>query len=164
MFSFNTLLPDADLTFAVIADMAYDAMSDNTVSSLARLVDDGEVQAVIHSGDISYADGYEPHWDDFLNKVEPIASRVPYMVSPGNHEFWFNFSSYKSRFFMPGVLDSGGSGDAMYYSWNLGHTHFLSMNSETAIDVANFSGLRYASLLCVFIRFLNASFALQTKR
>jgi hypothetical protein len=41
---------------------------------------------VIHSGDISYADGYEPHWDDFFNKIQPIAASVPYMVSPGNHE------------------------------------------------------------------------------
>jgi hypothetical protein len=94
---------------------------------------------------ISYADGFENHWDDFLNKVEPIASRVPYMVTPGNHEFWFNFTSYKKRFFMPGVLEqenaglTGGSGDNMYYSWNYGPAHFISLNSETAIDVGNFA-------------------------
>ena len=39
---------------------------------------------------------------------------------------------------MPGLIDSGGSGDNMYYSWELGYTHFVSMNSETAIDTANF--------------------------
>lgn len=27
----------------------------------------------------------------------------------------------------------------MYYSWDAGHAHFISLNSETAIDTANFS-------------------------
>ena len=42
--------------------MAYDEYSDNTVSSLIRLVDAGQLDVVIHSGDISYADGYMPHF------------------------------------------------------------------------------------------------------
>lgn len=25
----------------------------------------------------------QPHWDLFLNKIQPIAARVPYMVAPG---------------------------------------------------------------------------------
>ena len=39
---------------------------------------------------------------------------------------------------MPGMVDQGGSGDNMFFSWELGYTHFVSMNSETAIDVGNF--------------------------
>lgn len=83
--SFVTYTPGKELNFAVIADMAYDENSDDTVSSLTRLVDAGLLDVVIHSGDISYADGYMPHFDDFLNKIQPIASRIPYQVSPGNH-------------------------------------------------------------------------------
>ena len=49
-----------------------------------------QIDAVIHSGDVSYADGFMQHWDTFFNKIEPIASRVPYMVTPGNHEFWYS--------------------------------------------------------------------------
>ena len=65
------------------------------------------------------------------------------MVTPGNHEFWYNFSAYKARFYMPGVMtepaegSGNGSGDNMFYSWNFGPVHIISMNSETAIDVAN---------------------------
>jgi hypothetical protein len=33
-----------------------------------------------------------------MRKIEPIASSVPYMVVAGNHEIWFNFSAYKTRF------------------------------------------------------------------
>lgn len=40
---------------------------------------------------------------------------------------------------MPGVNDEGGSGDNMFFSWTLGNAHFVSMNSETAIDTANFT-------------------------
>jgi predicted phosphodiesterase len=142
-FSFTSqaaqLDDDEKVSFAVIGDMDFGEASDATVASLQRLVDAGSIAAVVHSGDISYADGYEPHFDAFFNKMQPIAARVPYMAVAGNHEFWFNFTSFKNRFYMPGVVDEGGSGDSMYYSWTMGHTHFLSCNSETAIDTANFS-------------------------
>jgi len=60
------------------------------------------------------------------------------MATPGNHEFWANFTAYKHRFFLPGVIDAGGSGDNMYYSYNMGHAHFAAMNSESALDTAQF--------------------------
>lgn len=40
---------------------------------------------------------------------------------------------------MPGIIDEGGSGDNMFFSWNAGFVHFLSCDSETAIDTANFA-------------------------
>ncbi len=33
--------------------------------------------------------------DDFMKQIEPIASVVPYMTCPGNHEHHYNFSNYK---------------------------------------------------------------------
>ena len=83
IYSFTTFTPGKEINFAVIADMAYDHNSDNTVADMIELVDQGKLDVVIHSGDISYADGYMPHFDDFLNKVQPIAARIPYMVTPG---------------------------------------------------------------------------------
>lgn len=50
-------------------------------------VDEGKVNMVLHMGDIAYADGRQDEWDLFLSRVEPIASRVPYMVGVGNHEY-----------------------------------------------------------------------------
>jgi hypothetical protein len=41
---------------------------------------------ILHVGDISYADGDPEIWDSFMDSIEPIASRVPYMVAIGNHE------------------------------------------------------------------------------
>eukprot|EP00605_Chrysophyceae_sp_TOSAG23-4_P000613 GSChrysophyteH1.ASY1.ANO1.690.1 assembled CDS len=98
------------------------------------------LDVVIHSGDISYADGFESHWDVFFNKIQPIAARVPYMVTPGNHEFWYDFAAYKARFFMPsvGAMPGSGSGDNMYYSWKYGQASFYALNSETAVDTQDF--------------------------
>ena len=144
-FSFKTIPQDADrVNFAVIADMGYGENSDNTVATLKDLVDKGEIDVIIHSGDVGYADGYQPHWDVFMNKVEDIAARVPYMVSPGNHEFFGNFVAYKHRFFMPGEYGdsdgtAAGSGDGMFYSWECGPAHFVSLNSETRVDTGSFN-------------------------
>jgi acid phosphatase type 7 len=161
VLSFTTLSAaqeqsQSSVTYAILADMDFD--SNATMANLATLVQKKQIDAVIHSGDISYADGYEPHWDVFFRRIQPVASAVPYMVTPGNHEFWYNFTSYKHRFLMPGdepsvqalvsnskvVSDSTdqtqfGSHDGMYYSWTVGPVHFIAGNSETAVDTANFS-------------------------
>ncbi|KAG6426218.1 hypothetical protein SASPL_110438 [Salvia splendens] len=36
---------------------------------------------------ISYARGYSWLWDNFFYQIEPVASKVPYMVCIGNHEY-----------------------------------------------------------------------------
>lgn len=56
-FHFSTLAPGQTFTAAVIADMGYGEASDYVIADLLALVEAGEIQAVIHSGDISYADG-----------------------------------------------------------------------------------------------------------
>jgi len=137
VFDFTVMHDDDVITYAIIGDIYFD--SANTMANVNKLVQDGKVQVVVHSGDESYADGYEPHWDLFFNRIQPWAARVPYMAAAGNHEFWYNFSSYKNRFFLPGVVDAGGSGDNMFYSWDAGYTHWVTGNSETAVDTANFA-------------------------
>ena len=58
--SFNTLpssssisTNDVPMRMAVIADMAYDNISDDTVKHLIDLTKAGQLDAVVHSGDIS---------------------------------------------------------------------------------------------------------------
>lgn len=78
VFSFKTFNRDQPISYAIIGDMAYDSNSDYTVKSIIELVDAGKIDAVIHSGDISYADGYDPHFDDFFNKIEPLGDSYNY--------------------------------------------------------------------------------------
>jgi hypothetical protein len=56
------------------------AGSDDTVATVSQWVQEGKVDFVLHSGDVSYADGDASHWDVFLRKIQPIASQVPYLT------------------------------------------------------------------------------------
>ncbi|XP_074602846.1 acid phosphatase type 7-like isoform X1 [Brevipalpus obovatus] len=69
---------------------------------------EGFFDLIIHVGDIAY-DLYNNNGqrgDAFLTAIEPMASRVPYMVIPGNHEYFPFFGdsgeNYQNRFKMPG--------------------------------------------------------------
>ncbi|MFB7664233.1 purple acid phosphatase family protein [Kitasatospora sp. NPDC056138] len=73
----------------------------------------------LHAGDICYADpmgqgqdsdkvAYDAKtWDAFLVQTETVASKIPWMVSYGNHdmEAWYSHNGYggeDARFFLPG--------------------------------------------------------------
>ena len=74
VFSFKTYNPEQkQQVFAVLADMDFDSKGAmDTIAKLTAMVDAGKLDAVVHSGDISYADGYEPHWDIYFNKIRFI--------------------------------------------------------------------------------------------
>lgn len=83
--------------------------------------------------DCSYADGNMAVWDAFFRKIEPYASRIPLLTTPGNHEFWFNFTAYRKRFAMP----SRSATDSMYYRVDVGAAiRLFGMNTESVLDVA----------------------------
>jgi len=145
VWNFTTLpsnlgTPARPFRIVQVADMSYDNQSDATVASITALVDAGQVDVLLHPGDGGYADGFAPHWDAFFTKIQPIAARVPYMSGPGNHELWDNFVDYKMRYTMP----SFNATQNMYYSWNSGPVHFLSINPETAIDTADVDATQLA--------------------
>eukprot|EP01060_Flectonema_neradi_P040332 TRINITY_DN914_c0_g3_i1.p1 TRINITY_DN914_c0_g3~~TRINITY_DN914_c0_g3_i1.p1 ORF type:complete len:451 (+),score=104.87 TRINITY_DN914_c0_g3_i1:47-1399(+) len=120
-----------------------------------KLFRNGDIDMVWHLGDIAYADDafahdvvgglYEDCYNGFVNWMQNISSAVPYMVSVGNHEsechstvcvtdpvvgFQLNnFSAYNARWNMPSKT-SGGVAN-MWYSWNYGPIHFVSINTET---------------------------------
>lgn len=99
--------------------------------SLNRLMDDQKknmYDAVFHVGDFAYDmdsdNGYTG--DKFLNLLQNLTARVPYMTCPGNHEQAHNFTQYKHRFTMPGDEDER----KMYYSFNIGPAHVISFSTE----------------------------------
>jgi len=52
-----------------------------------RQTDFEKYRMVMHVGDLSYADGTPSAWPTFMDLIEPVAKRVPYMIAIGNHEF-----------------------------------------------------------------------------
>ncbi|CAK9151114.1 unnamed protein product [Ilex paraguariensis] len=112
---------------------------------------------VSHIGDISYARGYSWLWDNFFTQIEPMASKVPYHVCIGNHEYnwplqpWrpeWSYSIFESdgggecgvpyglRFNMPGNSSEPTGTHApatrnLYYSFDVGVVHFVDISTET---------------------------------
>ncbi|XP_031491511.1 probable inactive purple acid phosphatase 2 [Nymphaea colorata] len=133
--------------------------SKSTVKWILRDIEDlGDKPAFIsHIGDISYARGYAWIWDSFFTQIEPLASKVPYHVCIGNHEYdwpsqpWrpsWSYAVYGTdgggecgvpyslKFNMPGnsSLPTGTGAPAtqnLYYSIDVGVVHFLFISTET---------------------------------
>lgn len=109
--------------------VAYGDLGSANAQSLPRLLVDaaqGMYDAVVHVGDFAYdlhADQGRTG-DTFMQQIEPLAATLPYMTCNGNHENYFNFSNYKARFNMP------NDNKKMYYSFNVGPIHFVSMSTE----------------------------------
>ncbi|KAM0983815.1 hypothetical protein ACFX2C_011306 [Malus domestica] len=117
----------------------------------------GEKPAFVsHIGDISYARGYSWLWDQFFSQIEPLASKLPYHVCIGNHEYdwplqpwkpeWATMYGtdgggecgvpYSLKFNMPGNSSepTGTSAPAtrnLYYSFDVGSVHFVYISTET---------------------------------
>lgn len=81
------------------------------------------------AGDLSYADGNQPIWDEWFGINEPLLSRVPMMCGPGNHEEKDDTgAAFKNRFTHPNPLTSnifGGNPGSTFYSFDYNRVHFL---------------------------------------
>jgi acid phosphatase type 7 len=113
---------------ATVGDMGGTDMADLTAYHVAMLVQGRAVDFVLNLGDIGYADGHERLWDTYLRKVETSAAYAPFMTIPGNHEGYYSFRPYDTRFRMPGP-ESGGNA-SRWYSFDVGPVHFVSITTE----------------------------------
>ncbi|KAG8473167.1 hypothetical protein CXB51_035111 [Gossypium anomalum] len=142
--------------------LTFSRTQDESISTIKWILRDLEALGdkptfISHIGDISYARGYSWLWDEFFNLIEPVASKVPYHVCIGNHEYdwpsqpwkpdWANSIygtdgggecgvPYSLRFNMPGNSSepTGTRAPAtrnLYYSFDMGPVHFVYMSTET---------------------------------
>ena len=83
-------LDNTSMTIAIFGDMGVSNAAHDTVRSMLSQLNDesnsNSIAAVFHIGDLSYARSNEDIWNQFFGMIEPIASRVPWTVSPGNHD------------------------------------------------------------------------------
>jgi len=106
-----------------------------SMDTLTKDINSGKYDAIIHAGDFAYdMDSYNSRTgDQFMNMIQPIAATVPYMTAPGNHESeGGHFYNYKARFPMPRDDDQN-----MFFSFNVGTIHFISMNTEAWYNYDN---------------------------
>ena len=65
-----------------------------TSQRLRERIDAGEpLDFVLHFGDLGYAKGAVFLWDAWMSMMANVGSRVPYLVSVGNHEFDYRYPS-----------------------------------------------------------------------
>ncbi|OQR95445.1 calcineurin-like phosphoesterase [Thraustotheca clavata] len=160
VFHFRTARPSSDnhsFEMLMYADFG-ERNAESTVTFVSSLKD--RLDLIWHVGDISYADNafhtldqdanalgfvYEKAYNAWMNALQSTMQEIPYMTTVGNHEAecyspacmysevkqlqLSNYSAYNTRFRMPSE-ESNGSHN-MWYSWNHGPIHFISVSSET---------------------------------
>lgn len=125
-------------TILVYGDMGQE--NDISLPDLIKEAESGENDFVLHAGDFAYdfMDNGGQSGRNFMRDIDPIASRLPYMTTGGNHEGGTDFDHisalyhYMHRFQMPGKGDlvHGSKGNNVYYSFDAGPVHFISFSSE----------------------------------
>eukprot|EP00756_Hemistasia_phaeocysticola_P011827 Hpha_TRINITY_DN15145_c0_g3::TRINITY_DN15145_c0_g3_i1::g.126816::m.126816 len=118
----------------------------NTKTGLVSEVDTAGMW--LHVGDFAYdlGDNDGTTGDQFFRNVEQLATKVPYMVSHGNHEdSSINLAHYIERFrgqptnAVPSTFKSanGVAANTMYFSWDYGLVHYVAMSTELWFGVSS---------------------------
>ncbi|XP_022651360.1 acid phosphatase type 7-like [Varroa destructor] len=117
-----------DPRFLIYGDMGN--KNGRALSTLQEEVQKTQVDAVLHVGDLAYdlADDNARRGDQFMRQIETIAAYVPYQVTPGNHEYHYNFSNYDARFSMYNKQERRINNH--FYSFNIGPVHIVSISTE----------------------------------
>jgi len=142
----STTDPNQKVTIGTLGDQGtFMFLGFATSALLAQVQDEREVDMVMIAGDLCYAglssaaprynitadDEFEHIWDLWGIQNEPIAATRPLMVGVGNHEKFYNFSSFNARYKMPAER-SGGSQN-FWYSYDYGNVHWVSVSSEHSL-------------------------------
>src|SRR5699024_9804272 len=87
-----------------------------------------------------------------MQMIEPVASRVPYMTCPGNHERKSNFSHYDARFSMIGDRHQPNHNSPLtqrlnnhYHSFHMGPVQIIMFSTEFYYfpDLSGWEQIRY---------------------
>lgn len=125
--------------FLVFADVGLKERGGIATGAMTIEVEKGRYDMALSMGDYAYdlvdTIGKLKGTDLFKMEFEGITSRIPLMMSPGNHERFPDpggaFYQYKWRFTMPGQWPNQTTEERkMYYSFNLGKVHIIYLNTE----------------------------------
>jgi hypothetical protein len=71
--------------------------------------------------------------DFWMQQIQPIATKVPYLFVVGNHEEADNFSQPLHRFSSHNHLGTNSGSDTMlWYSVNIGFMHYVGISTEVS--------------------------------
>ena len=146
-------VPADAYTFAIFGDMGVSNAAHDTIRSMQSSLP--FIEAVFHIGDLSYARSKEDIWNQFFGMIEPIASRVPWTVAPGNHDMrkgdsdgecglpmLSRFETPRSRTAQPHLLTQNSTlrcndaynnsiGNPFWYTVHMGHATIITYSSDS---------------------------------
>eukprot|EP01064_Diplonema_japonicum_P003305 TRINITY_DN12149_c0_g1_i1.p1 TRINITY_DN12149_c0_g1~~TRINITY_DN12149_c0_g1_i1.p1 ORF type:complete len:496 (+),score=86.17 TRINITY_DN12149_c0_g1_i1:54-1490(+) len=105
--------PGSGIKFIVAADVGASPAAKAVQTAIMSSPWGEEAAFFLMPGDISYAGGNQSIWDDFANLWEPVSSRIPTLVSPGNHDGEF---LYGNNYHLPASKWVGGGESGTAYS------------------------------------------------
>ena len=114
----------------IIADMDESIYSAPTLERLSTLAKRGGFDGVIHNGDYAYNihNSKGKVGDSYFDSFSKVSARIPYIVTPGNHEYYDSFQMFNYRFQMPGAGNGLEAQAANYYSFIVKGVYFLTIN------------------------------------
>jgi calcineurin-like phosphoesterase family protein len=123
---------DSTARFLVYGDFGIGPQVDDTIAMLIEETYNYQHDAVLHLGDLAYDLNSKNGTvgDIFFETIKPIASKIPYMVTQGNHEGPDTGCTehYQYRLKMP------GNSTNFWYSFNAGKAHFVSFSTEFSVQ------------------------------
>jgi len=125
-----------NLMFGLMGDVGADSFSEQTINGLIQIRSTSGLDAILHVGDLSYANNYNPGgpvWDHYGEILEPLASYTPYQPAVGNHETIDSFSAFKLRYGTE-FLEKNSNGGDFFWSIDYGNVHIVFLSSETAFE------------------------------
>ncbi|TQF12433.1 PKD domain-containing protein [Myxococcus llanfairpwllgwyngyllgogerychwyrndrobwllllantysiliogogogochensis] len=118
--------------FAAVGDFGTGGSDQKAVAAdmLAR-----KPELFVALGDNAYPDGTEADFQDHLfAPMAALLAEVPLFASPGNHEYVTNQGQpYLDNLYMP---TNNPAGSERYFSFDWGHVHFVSLDSNCAIGLS----------------------------
>ena len=98
-FTFSTMdADDENVELLIYGDMGLENAYTHDLAT--NMIKHLNIDMIMHIGDFCY-NLYELNGtksDKWMDFIEPIATQVPYQTIPGNHEAFFNFTHYESRY------------------------------------------------------------------
>lgn len=116
---------DQNLNILAIGDLGLEnAVTYDLLKTYATLID---INMVMHLGDLCYNlhEQLGMKADKWMNFIQPVAAQTPYQTLPGNHEKYFNYTHYESRY-----KNVARTANPHYYSFDIGPIHVLFYNND----------------------------------
>ena len=117
----------ASTVFAVVGDTGQTEVIAAVFDHVASMDD---VHVLLHTGDLSYADGFPPRWDTFGRLAEGVMDRLPSLFVAGNHDVTSNgleSQAYHTRY--PSPHRASGSASPEWWSVDVGLAHVIGFSS-----------------------------------